>query len=73
MAPPLLTDFGTRLREVRTARGWSQRDLAEHASLTQKQIYDLEAGRRDVRLSTLVRVLSALELPASDLVDDLRH
>lgn len=73
MPSDLLVDFGTRVREARTARGWSQAGLAELARLTQKQISFIERGERDVRLSTLVRVLAALELPASDLVDDLRH
>ncbi|MCW2922388.1 MAG: family transcriptional regulator [Thermoleophilia bacterium] len=73
MRSSLLMDFGVRVREAREGRGWTQRDLGAAASLTQKQIFDIENGLRDVRLSTLVRVLDALELGASELVDDLRH
>jgi transcriptional regulator with XRE-family HTH domain len=73
MRTSLLEDFGVRVRATRERRGWSQRDLGAATGMTQKQIYDVEAGVRDVRLSTLVRILDALEIPAGDLLDDLRH
>lgn len=73
MRSSLLEDFGVRVREARGRRGWSQRELGELSGLTQKQVYDVESGTRDIRLSTLVKVLDALEISASDLLDDLRH
>lgn len=68
-----LEDVGDRVREARRRRGWSQRELAELSSLNQKQLSLLERGTLDVRVSTLLRLLDVLELPASALLDDVRH
>jgi transcriptional regulator with XRE-family HTH domain len=68
-----LEDFGSRVREARESRGWSQHELAAAAGMHQRQISYVERGERDLRLTTLLRLLSALELPASDLLDDVRH
>ena len=73
MSPLSLTDFGARVREAREARAWSQQDLADATGLTKKQIWDLENGLRDIRLSSFAKLLDALELPASELIDDIRH
>lgn len=73
MSPVSLTDFGARVREARELRGWSQQDLANATGMTKKQIWDIEKGVRDIRLSSFVSLLDALEKPASDLIDDLRH
>jgi HTH-type transcriptional regulator/antitoxin HipB len=68
-----LKDIGVRVRAARHARCWSQRDLAEASALNQKQISLLERGTLDIRVSTFLRLLDALELPASELLDDVRH
>lgn len=49
--------------EARQARGWTQRDLAASIGTTQSAIARLERGDQDPRLSTLVAVCRALELP----------
>lgn len=48
---------------ARNARGWSQRDLAEAIGVSQPVIARLERGERDPRLSTMVALCEALNLP----------
>ena len=50
------------LKDARIARGFSQRELAERASLGQSRLALIEAGRVDLRTSTLVQLARALDL-----------
>ena len=50
------------LRSARIARGLSQRELAERASLGQSRLALIEAGKADLRTSTLVQLARALDL-----------
>ena len=47
---------------ARKKRGWTQRDLARAANMSQPVIARLESGDRDPQLSTLVAVARALGL-----------
>lgn len=49
------------LRAARRAREVSQRELVDLSGVGAKTISDLESGRRPPQLSTLVRLLGALE------------
>jgi transcriptional regulator with XRE-family HTH domain len=51
--------FSSVLLEARRRRGWSQRQLGEHAGVPQSHIAKIEGGA-DARLSTVRRVMSAL-------------
>lgn len=52
-------DVGAAIRAARSARGWSQAQLGKQAGVPQSHIAKLEAGK-DVRASTLLRVLDAM-------------
>lgn len=45
----------------------SQRELARRASIGEKHLGEIERGLRDPRLSTIVRLLDALELRPDEL------
>jgi ribosome-binding protein aMBF1 (putative translation factor) len=57
----LASAVGARVAEERSRRGLSQRELATLCGTTQSAIARLEAGARPPRLSTLLRVASALD------------
>ena len=57
-----------QVQAQRTARGLSQRELAELVGTTQSAIARLEAGGRPPRIDTLLNIADALEC---DLVVDL--
>lgn len=60
--------FGSRLRELRVARGWnSQEAFALHAGLDRTYVSGIESGRRNPTLDVAVRIAGALEVPLSEL------
>ena len=61
-------DFGRRLRDVRRARGLSQRDVAAGA-VNPSYISLLETGARVPTLDVVVHLARALGVPLNDLVD----
>jgi putative transcriptional regulator len=52
--------FAGRLKELRTAKGWTQGELAEKAQLSKAGIADLEQGRRVPSWPTVLALGSAL-------------
>lgn len=60
--------FGTNVRKARLARGWTQEDLAERTGLASVQVSRIERGKREVRLTTLVRLQRALGVDANALM-----
>lgn len=61
--------FGTRLRELRLARGWSSQEaFALHAGLDRTYVSGIESGRRNPTLDVMVRIAGALNVPLSELV-----
>jgi transcriptional regulator with XRE-family HTH domain len=60
--------FGENVREARQAHGWTQEELARRSGLASVQISRIERGKREVRLTTLVRLLDALSVSADDLL-----
>jgi transcriptional regulator with XRE-family HTH domain len=57
----VLSELGARLASVRLEQGLQQRELAVRAGIGQATLQRLETGQ-DVRLTTVVRVLRALDL-----------
>lgn len=62
-----------RLKEIRNRRGLSQRNLACQAGLSFRALQMIEAGQTDVRLSSLVRIASALGTPAGIIQAELER
>ena len=59
-----MAEFGARIRSTRLDRNLTTQMLAEKTGMNRKTIMDLEAGR-DVRLSTVIKVLRAMRLLGS--------
>jgi transcriptional regulator with XRE-family HTH domain len=58
-----------RVRELRDAKGWSQAQLAERASVRIATISDIEnAKTRRIDLDTLEKLANALDVDASYLI-----
>jgi transcriptional regulator with XRE-family HTH domain len=69
--PSQVEKFGRNLRAARQERGWTQEELAEKANLASVQISRVERGVREVRLTTLLRLIAALETTPARLFEDL--
>src|SRR5262245_17919394 len=63
--------FGERLREVRSARGLSQEDLAHAAGLHRTHVSLIERDRRAVRLDTLEKLARALQVEPASLIPNI--
>jgi transcriptional regulator with XRE-family HTH domain len=60
--------FGTRLRELRHAAGFTQEALAERAGLPHTHISAMERGIKLPNLMTLLRLAVALDCKVTKLV-----
>ena len=59
----------SRLRDLRTRRGLTQEQFAEQSGISYKYYQAIEAGRkRDLRLSTLIRLAAAHDMKLWQLV-----
>jgi len=61
--------FGSHLRQLRKAKGWSQERLAEECGLDRTYIGGVERGERNVSLENIVRIATALQVTASQLLE----
>jgi transcriptional regulator with XRE-family HTH domain len=64
--------FGENVRAARKAKGWTQEDLAHESGLATVQVSRIERGVREIRLTTLLRLLHALEMTPNDLLSGMR-
>jgi transcriptional regulator with XRE-family HTH domain len=71
MASSPLQQFGANVRAARLGRGWTQEDLAHATGLATVQVSRIERGVREIRLTTLLRLVTALELAPNDLLEGL--
>jgi transcriptional regulator with XRE-family HTH domain len=63
--------FGENVRAARKARGWTQEELAHRSGLAPVQISRIERGVREIRLTTLVCLLKALDVDPDLLLNGL--
>ena len=63
--------FGKNLRTARLERGWSQAELARETGLSVSEVSRIERGAREVRLTTLLRLVDALGAPPDELLRGL--
>jgi transcriptional regulator with XRE-family HTH domain len=59
--------FGQVLRRVRRERDLSQEALADKARLARNHVSEIERGRRDPGLSTVVQLADALDMGMGEL------
>ena len=60
-------DFAENLKEARRARNLTQKDLAKLSQLTQPQISQLESGKNEPKLSTVIALSSVLGMSLDEL------
>jgi transcriptional regulator with XRE-family HTH domain len=59
-----------RLRQLRKKRGLTQEETAERANISYKYYQQVELGKkRDLRLSTLMKLAEAFDISVSKLLD----
>jgi len=58
-----------RIKSLREVRGWTQEQLAERAALQRSYLGDLEVGRRNPSVRTLVKVANAFGISVPQLFE----
>ncbi len=63
--------LGQNVRAARLERGWTQEELAHQTGLTSVQVSRIERGKREIRLTTLLRLMKALDASPANLLNGL--
>ena len=58
---------GDRIRNLRTEKGYSQEELAHRAGVSTSHIGKLERGEKNPSLSSIEKIINALEITFEDL------
>jgi transcriptional regulator with XRE-family HTH domain len=61
------TTLGTRISQLRQDRGWTQKELAAKAEITQNHVSRIEKDRMQPRRSTLTGIAHAFGIEVEDL------
>lgn len=61
--------LGTLIEELRVKKNLSTRQFALLADMEHHQIINIEKGRVDIRLSTLIKIAKVLEVEPKELLD----
>ena len=63
-------DIGTKIRELRKEKGFSQKQLANASDLSVASIQGYEQGKYNPKKETLTKIAKALDVSAADLDPD---
>ena len=55
-------EIGQRIREIRLSKKMTQNDLAFEAHISPSNLIDIELGKSKMCLTTLVRIVEALQV-----------
>ena len=69
----ILEAFGSRVRELRKARGLSQEVFADACRLDRTYISGIERGKRNISLRNIGLIARALGISISELMQDVHE
>jgi transcriptional regulator with XRE-family HTH domain len=67
--PQLAVTIGARVRSVRGDRGWTLDDLADRSGVSRRMLVNVEQGRANPSIATLLRLSDALGVGLPSLVE----
>jgi transcriptional regulator with XRE-family HTH domain len=67
----LLVKLGTRIRQLRKKKGWTQTDMAVHLDMNRGHLSDIERGKREAGIITLQVIARGLDTTMSSLLRGL--
>ncbi len=68
MAIDICMRVGRKIADLRTAKGWSQQLLADHAQLSREHIVRVENGQKELGLRALEQIAGALGITPKELL-----
>ena len=66
-----LAELGSRIRQLRTAKDWSQEEFAYRCGLHRTYIGSIERGERNISAINMKYIAEALDASISDLCSDM--
>jgi transcriptional regulator with XRE-family HTH domain len=69
--PDLQTVLGTRIRELRTKKGFSQESFADHCGLHRTYMGAIERGERNLTIESVLTVAKGLGMTMSQLLQGM--
>jgi transcriptional regulator with XRE-family HTH domain len=63
----ILQEFGLRMKELRSAKGITQEDLAGLTGLSRQYIGDVERGMRNISLANIEKIATAFRITLPEL------
>lgn len=61
--------FGENVKAIRERKGMSQRDVSYNCNIENGKISEIENGKHDLRMSTLIDLAKGLGVKINDLFD----
>lgn len=65
---PQLKNLGIHIRQLRSAKGYSQENFADLCGLDRTYVGSIERGERNLSFKNLLRIAHALDLEPSELL-----
>lgn len=70
--PTVVIQVGIKIKEIIEKKKLKQREVAHDAGLDVENLRKYMKGTQEMKISTLVRISDALNISASELLDDLK-
>ncbi len=71
MSNPVNVNFGRRLKQLRTKKGWTQVYMADYVGLDRSYISDMENGKKAICLPTLQVLADAFGISMSKILSGM--
>ena len=68
---PNLIKLGSRIRELRTSKGYSQEGMADAAGMGRTYMMRVERGEQNISIQNLIQIAFALSVELGELVPQL--
>jgi transcriptional regulator with XRE-family HTH domain len=65
----LLKQLGRNIKAERVRLGWRQADIVERLGIDYRHYQEIEGGRVNVRLGTIIEIAHVLKVPLGELID----
>ncbi len=64
--------FGSRIRELRKKKKWTQEELAHQAGIDRTYMTDVENGKRNIGIQNIEKLLNALEVSFAEFFKGMK-
>lgn len=69
----VLISFGSRIRKLRSEKGFSQEDFAHYIGMDRTYYSSVERGKRNISLVNIHKIAKGLNLSLSELFDSMEE